>query len=117
MTAEAREMTLADVIFKQQQLERAIANLREVTYDTKQEAEEAHRKIAVLERRMDEINALLIELTKSSVKQGEKIDNFDKKQDVFMSNQMQLVKWFVVIIIAILTVLGGLVGIKLAFPI
>ncbi|MCW1241943.1 hypothetical protein [Bacillus pretiosus] len=117
MTIHEREMTLADVIFKQQQLEREIAKLRSITYETQQETEEAHKKIAVLERRMDEINALLIELTKSSVKQGEKIDNFDKKQDVFMTNQMQLVKWFVVIIIAILTVLGGLVGIKLALPI
>lgn len=117
MTNTERELTLADVIRKQNRLEREIAKLRSITYQTQKENEEARKKIAILENRMDEINALLVELTKSSVKQGEKIDNFDKKQDVFMTNQMQLVKWFVVIIIAILTVLGGLVGIKLAFPI
>ncbi|WP_157861630.1 hypothetical protein [Bacillus mycoides] len=65
---------------------------------------------------MDDINAMLMELTKSSVRHGEKIDGFDRKQDKFLSNQMQLSKWFTIIIVFILTILGGLVGIKLVFP-
>lgn len=117
MTTEQRQMTLAEVIRKQQELEREIAKLRGATYQSQQAAEEAHRKIAILEKRMDEINALLIELTKSSVKHGEKIDNFDRKQDQFMANQMQVFKWFTIIIVGILTILGGLVGIKLVLPI
>lgn len=113
MTAVEQKQTLEDVIRKQAQLEREMHELRA---STNRSQRRSHERITVLERRMDDINAMLMELTKSSVKHGEKIDSFDKKQDVFLSNQMQLSRWFIIVIICILTVLGGLVGIKMVFP-
>lgn len=123
MTAHEQRQTLEEVIRKQAELERELKVLRNATYKSQKAAERAHERITVIEKRMDDINSMLIELTKSSVKQGaeierqgDKIDGFDKKQDVFLGNQMQLIKWFALIIGAILTILGGLVGIKLVFP-
>ncbi|WP_431819273.1 hypothetical protein LWL40_27515 (plasmid) [Bacillus thuringiensis] len=123
MTAHEQRQTLEDVIRKQALLELELQKLRNATYKSQKAAERANKRITVLEKRMDDINSMLVELTKSSVKhgaeierQGEKIDNFDKKQDVFLGNQMQLSRWFTIIIISILVILGGLVGIKLVFP-
>lgn len=112
--------TLEEVIRKQAELERELQQLRDSTNKSQRRA---HERISVLEKRMDDINAMLMELTKSTARNGEKIDGFDRKfdgfdrkQDKFLSSQMQLSKWFVIIILSILVVLGGLVGIKLVLP-
>ncbi|MCH5476701.1 hypothetical protein L4A40_26825 [Bacillus cereus] len=110
------EHKLEAVMQKQHEIERELNELRRATYKSQRAAERAHERISVLEKQMETINAMLLDLSKSVIIHGEKIDSFDRKQDSFLANQQQTIRWLVLIAGGILTVLGGLVGIKLTFP-
>lgn len=117
MSAGNTAKTLEDVIREHQQIRRELEEVKRKAEYADKNADHAHKRIEVLERRMDDISRMLDSIDKSVVVQGERITSFDTKQDTFLSNQWQLIKYLLILLAGIITILGGIVGVKITIPI
>lgn len=117
MTESAAKLhTLEDVMREHREIRRELEEFKRIAQYADENAEKAHKRIDRLEKRLDDIS-LTLETINTSVKaQGDNLTSFDKKQDVFMSHTWQLIKWLLLLLAGIITVLGGLVGVKLTIP-
>lgn len=120
---EAPARTLEDVIREHRQIreelervraEAASAKLQAATADenagkAQENAEKAHERINRLEVRLDDISTTLLGMSNE-------VSKFDQKQDVFLTNTWQLIKYLLILLAGIITLLGGLVGVKLTIP-
>lgn len=109
--------TLEDIMLEHKAIRRELDEVKKKAEYADKNADKAHRRIESLERRMDDISRMLEAINNSVVVHGERITNFDSKQDAFLSNQWQLIKWLLILLAGIITILGGLVGVKINIPI
>lgn len=110
------EVSLEAVIKEHEQIRRELAEVKKRAEQADHNADRAHKRINTLEVRLDDIGERLSEMSRNLYTHGERINNFDKKQDTFLSNTWSLIKYLLILLAMIVTILGGLVGIKLSFP-
>jgi chromosome segregation ATPase len=113
---EENAAKLEEVIRQHMELRMQLEEVKRIAQGADENAEKAHRRINSIERRLDKIDDTLIEIKTSVHAHGQHLKSFDKKQDIFMANTWQLVKYLLILLAAIVTILGGLVGVKISFP-
>lgn len=111
-----RLQALEDVMREHKEIRRELEEFKRLAKYADENAERAHRRIDALERRLDAISSQLDTLNVTVKAQGENITGFDKKQDIFLSNTWQLIKYLLLILAGIITILGGLIGVKISLP-
>jgi chromosome segregation ATPase len=117
MTNNATNLqTLADVIREHKEIRRQLEEVKKLAKYADESAEKAHKRIDSLERRLDAISTQLESINAAVREQGGNINRFDKKQDLFLTNTWQLVKYLLILLAGIITILGGLVGVKISLP-
>lgn len=84
--------------------------------DTGDDANRAHEKIRRLEERMDEIGDEITTLTKEMSEVKNEVKSFGPRQEEFLQNTWSLIFNLVKLVGLFLVILGGLVGVKVAFP-
>jgi chromosome segregation ATPase len=107
--------SLEDVIREHREIRKELEEFKQIAKAAGDSADRANKRVDALERRLDKIDGTLVTIMDSIKAQGESIGKFDKKQDVFLSNTWQLVKYLLILLGGIITILGGLVGVKLSF--
>ncbi|MFB5568603.1 hypothetical protein ACE41F_26575 [Bacillus cereus] len=117
MGAVSTAETLESIMREHKEIRRELREVKRNADYANQNADQAHKRIELLERRMDDISTKLDSIDRSVVVQGERITSFDTKQDTFLSNQWQLIKYLLILLAGIITILGGMVGVKLTLPI
>lgn len=84
--------------------------------DNGQDTDRAHERIARLEDRMNEIGNEITTLTKEMGEVKNEVKSFGPRQEEFLQNTWSLIFNLVKLVGLFLVILGGLVGIKVAFP-
>lgn len=84
--------------------------------DHGEDTDRAHERIKRLEIRMDEIGNEINTLTKEISEVKDDVKAFGSKQDEFLQNTWTLIFNLVKLVGIFLVILGGIVGVKVAFP-
>jgi DNA repair ATPase RecN len=113
------QLTLEDVIKQHEDILRELHAVKQAATKAGSNADRANERVDRLERRLDDITYTLNQMrddvkdvVTSQTQTNAKIETFDSKQDTFLANTWKLIFYLVIIVGGFLTILGGIVGIK-----
>ena len=108
---------IEDVVREHIDILNEIKALKEQVETADSNADRAHDRVDLLEKRMDEIGVQIATMSRDMSDVKSEVRSFGPRQEVFLQNTWRLIFNLVMLFGAFIIILGGLVGIKIAFPI
>jgi CII-binding regulator of phage lambda lysogenization HflD len=108
---------LEDVVREHIEILEEIEALKEQVQTADSNADRAHGRISVLEKRMDEIGDQISTMSRDINDVKSEVRSFGPRQELFLQNTWRLIFNLVILFGGFIIILGGLVGVKIAFPI
>jgi DNA repair ATPase RecN len=117
MREASASLKLEDVVREHYDILREINRLKEQVKNAGSDASRAHERIDTLEKRMDEIGVIINNISRDMTDVKAEVKSFGPRQELFLQNTWRLIFNLVMLFGGFIVILGGLVGIKIAFPI
>jgi len=114
---EMQPKSIDEVVREHIEILKELKQLKEQVKDADGNAAKAHERIDVLDKRMDEIGIIIAALSRDMGEVKSEVKAFGPRQELFLANTWGLISKLIMIFGGFVIILGGLVGIKIAFPI
>jgi chromosome segregation ATPase len=115
-TREVNAVTLEDVVAQHAEIKKELEYLKQTVDNADDNASRANNRIDRLEIRMEELGRQLSEMSRDLGGVKDEVVKFGPRQEAFMTNQWKLIFNLVLLLAACLIIVGGVVGVKVAFP-
>lgn len=111
-----RDLTIDRIVSEHEKIKSEIERLKEQLKDTGDDTDRALERIRRLEAQIDQIGNEITTLSQEMHEVKNEVKSFGPRQEEFLKNTWSLIFNLVKLVGLFLIILGGLVGVKIAFP-